>query len=72
MYNNEQAIRKAMEFARSEQGKQLLQLLQNSHSDTLNQAMQYANRGDYAAAQQILSKLLSDPQAKNLMNNPGG
>lgn len=72
MHNNEQAIRKAMELARSEQGKQLLQLLQSSHSDTLNQAMQHANRGEYTAAQQLLNELLSDPQARNLMKNLGG
>ena len=72
MQYNEQAMRKAMQLAQSQQGKQLLNLLQANHAETLNQAMTQTSQGNYAQAQQILSKLLQDPEAKKLLSQLGG
>lgn len=72
MQYNEQAVQRAMQMAQSQQGKQLLNLLQANHADTLNQAMTQASHGDYTQAQQILSKLLQDPEAKKLLSQLGG
>ena len=68
MQYNEQAVQKAMRLAQSTQGQQLLNMLKANHSDTLNQAMAQASRGDYNQAQQILTKLLSDPEARKLLS----
>ena len=72
MQYNEQAMKKAMELAQSEQGQQLFHMLKANHADSLNQAMNHAAKGDYSQAQQILSQLLSDPEAKKLLNQLGG
>lgn len=69
---NEQAMQKAMELAKSSQGQQLLNMLQKNHGQILNQAMTQASQGDYAKAQKILSKLLSDPDTRQLLNQLGG
>ena len=69
---NEQAMKKAMQLAQSEQGQQLFNMLKSNHSDSLNQAMNHASRGDYSQAQKILSQLLTDPEAKKLINQLGG
>lgn len=68
MQNNEQAIQEAMRLAQSPDGKKLIQFLQTKHPDLINQAMANASRGDYTQAQKILSSLLTDPEAKKLMN----
>lgn len=69
---NEQAIKKAMQLAQSEQGQQLFNMLKTNHSDSLNQAMNRASKGDYSQAQQILSQLFTDPEAKKLLKQLGG
>ena len=69
---NEQAMKKAMQLAQSEQGQQLFHILNKNHSDSLNQAMNHASHGDYSQAQQLLSQLLSDPEAKKLLSQLGG
>lgn len=71
MEHNAQALEKAMRLARSAQGQQLLSMLQNKHNDVLTDAMQYASSGDYSKAQQALSRLLSDPEAQNLLRQLG-
>ena len=72
MQYNEQAIQKAKQMAQSPQGQQLFRMLQSNHSELLNQAMNQASQGDYAQAQQILTKLLQDPETRNLLNQLGG
>ena len=72
MQYNEQAMRKAMHMAQSPQGQQLFQMLQSNHSELLQQAMTQASQGDYTQAQQILSRLMQDPEAKKLLNQLGG
>ena len=72
MQYNEQAMRKAMQMAQSPQGQQLFQMLQTNHSELLQQAMTQASQGDYTRAQQILSRLMQDPETKKLLNQLGG
>jgi hypothetical protein len=69
---NEQAMKRAMQLAQSEQGQQLFNMLKANHSDSLKQAMNHASKGDYSQAQQILSQLFSDPEAKKLLSQLGG
>ena len=72
MERNEQAMQNAMRMARSSQGQQLFNVLQNNHRDVLNEAMRHASSGDYAGAQQVLSQLLSDPETQKLLKQLGG
>ena len=72
MQYNEQAIQKAKQMAQSPQGQQLFQMLQSNHGELLNQAMNQAAQGDYTQAQQILTKLMQDPEARKLLNQLGG
>lgn len=72
MQSNEQAMQKAMRMAKSAQGQQLLNMLQQNHGDALNQAVSQAAKGDYTQAQQILSKVLADPEAQKLLKQFGG
>ena len=72
MQYNEKAVEKAMHLAQSAQGQQLMNMLNDNHAELLNQAMGKASQGDYAQVQQILSKLLADPEARRLLNQLGG
>ena len=72
MQSNEQAMQKAMRLAHSSQGQELWNQLQKNHADTLSQAVNQASRGDYKAVKQILSSLLSDPEAQKLLKELGG
>jgi len=72
MQSNEQAMQQAMRLARSAQGQQLLNLLQEKNADALRQAANCASQGDYAQAQKVLSKLLADPEAQKLLSALGG
>ena len=46
-------------------------LLQNADSQTLNTAMSSAKSGDYHAAKEALSGILSTPEAQALLNQLG-
>ena len=72
MENNQDAIREAMRMANSPAGQQLLQMLQKQNPAGLQNAMQSAASGDYDAARKVLSQLMTDPQAKKLLNQMGG
>jgi len=71
MNNNEHALQEAMRIAQSESGKQLLNLLQKSNADALNQAIHSASNGNFAQAQSILKELLTNPEAQKLLQNLG-
>lgn len=72
MQNNPEAIQAAMRMARSEAGQQLLSMLNRKGGPELDQAMGLAASGDYEAVKKILSKLMQDPQARELMDRMGG
>lgn len=72
MQNNQQAMQEAMRMANSPAGQQLLKMLQQSSGQQLNQAMNKAATGDYEGAKSLLSALLRDPQARELLDRMGG
>ena len=72
MQNNRKAMEDALRMAQSPAGQQLLKLLQQSNGPQLNQAMEKAAAGDYAAAKMLLSNLMQDPQARQLLDRMGG
>lgn len=72
MQNNQEAIRKAMEIARTAEGQQLMKLLQSTGGAELQAAMDRAAAGDYTAAKKALSGILSNPEARRLLQQMGG
>ena len=69
--SNQNLIREAMRLAGTPAGQQLLALLQKNGGDGLKSAMDQAAAGDYEQAKQSLSALLSDPEAKKLLQQLG-
>lgn len=55
-------------LARSDAGKQLMALLQSSHSATGDAIRSSAQAGDMEQAQQALRAFLSDPRAQALLH----
>ena len=72
MQNNPETIRQAMKMAQSEAGQQLLRMLQQSGGTDLDQAMNRAASGDFSSAKALLTNLMKDPQAMELMKQIGG
>ena len=72
MQNNQDAIREAMRMAQTPAGQQLIQMLRADSSQELKAAMDKAAAGDYAAAKQALSAILSNPEAQKLLRQMGG
>ena len=62
----------AARLAQSDAGQQLLSMLQKKDPQAMQQAMQKATQGDYAAAMQLAQQLLADPQAQALLRQLGG
>lgn len=60
-----------MKLAQSPAGQQLMAMLQRSDSTQLRSAMASATAGDMEQAKSILSSLLSDPEAQNLIKQLG-
>ena len=54
------------------QGQALLQLLSRSGGDTLRQAAQAVQTGEYEAAKSLLAPLLQSPQAMQLLQELTG
>ncbi len=72
MQNNQDAIREAMRLAQTPAGQQLVQMLRQNGGQELQKAMEQAAYGDYAAAKQALSAMLSNPEAQKLLKQMGG
>ena len=72
MQNNQDAIRKAMQLAQTTDGQQLMKLLQSMGGAELQAAMDRAAAGDYTAAKKALSCILSNPEARRLLQQMGG
>ena len=60
-------ISELIRMAQTPAGKQLIALLQKQDGAQLQQAIAYAVSGDYNRAKEILSKLLSSPEAQALL-----
>lgn len=58
------AIRK---MADSDAGKQLIQLVQTQGGSKMKSALKKAEDGDFTEAQEILSRILQNPEASKLM-----
>lgn len=56
-----------LKLAQSPAGQQLLKLLQQSGGDSLQSALTGAGKGDFTQAKQVLTALLSDPEAQKLL-----
>ncbi len=72
MDHNEDAIRQALELARSPAGRELVKLLQQQDSPQLRNAAASAASGDMESAKQALSALLRSPETQRLLRQMGG
>lgn len=54
-------------LAQTPAGKQLISMLQSKGSTKLQQAISNAASGDYTRVREVLSDLLSDPEAQALL-----
>lgn len=70
--SNHFSIEDAMALAESPAAQQLLALLQQTDQAALQNVISQASQGDLAQASQSLSKLLTSPEAKDLMKQLGG
>lgn len=61
-----------MKIANSAAGQELLSLVQNKKDEKFDEAMQLAQSGDFSQAQEIISKILSTPEAEALMKKIRG
>ena len=61
-----------MKIANSTAGKELLSLVQQNKDAQFDEAMLEAQRGDFSQAQEIISKILSTPEAEALMKKIRG
>ena len=57
----------AMRLAQSDTARQLMDLLRQQNSDALQKAAASASAGNYEQVKQIMSQLLSNPEAAKLM-----
>jgi len=58
-----------LQLAQSGAGQQLFSLLRKNGGRDLDRALSLAASGDYSGAKQVLSSLLSDPQAQQLLKS---
>ena len=66
------SLEQAKQLMGSPAGQQLLRLLQQQDSGTLQEAATLAKKGDYRAAGQTLSAVLSSQEVKKLMEQLEG
>jgi len=57
----------AMRLAQSDTARQLMDLLRRQNGEALQKAADSASAGNYEQVKQIMSQLLSDPKAAELM-----
>ena len=60
-----------MKLATSPAGQQLMQLLQNSDPNAMQNAMQKASSGDLKGAKEAISDLANNPQVQKLLEQMG-
>ncbi len=68
---NNFSVQEAMKLANSEAGQQLLALLRQENGQQLEQAMANAAAGDYTQAKKSIAAMLSNPQARALLDQLG-
>lgn len=72
MSDLEQTIQEAKRIAQSPEGKSLASRLQQMGGTSLQDALQSAAAGDPTDAKHLLTQLLRDPQARQLLEQLGG
>lgn len=72
MSDLEQTIQEAKKIARSPEGKNLASRLQQMGGTSLQDALRSAAAGDPTDAKHLLTQLLQDPQARQLLEQLGG
>lgn len=72
MQSRDNSFQEAMRMAQSPAGQQLIQMLQQSGGNDVQQAMAKAAAGDFSQAKQLLTTLMQDPQARELLQQLGG
>ena len=65
-------LNRLVQLAQTDAGQQLLAILSRSDSGQLSAAMEQASQGNYTAAQKLLSKTLSTPEAQALIRKLEG
>lgn len=71
MENSNLPLQEAMRLASSPAGRQLYALLNQQNKDAMQKAMASAASGDYDTAKAMLSSMLSDPKAQQLLKELG-
>lgn len=66
------SIKEAQRLAKTPEGQRLMRLLQEKYTGQLQRAMDQAASGNYKEAGNILSSLLSSPEAQRLIQQLGG
>ena len=66
------SMEEAMRLAQSPAGQQLIAMLRQANNAQLQQAVTYAKSGDISQASQLLSAMLSGPEAQKLLKELGG
>ncbi len=61
------SIQQAMKMAKSDAGKRLIALLQQTQGNQLQSAMDKASYGDMAGAKEIIRKIMANQEAQSLM-----
>ena len=61
-----------LKIANSPDGQKLLSMVQERCGDQYAQAMQQAERGDYSGAKEMISKIMSSPEAMQLIEKIRG
>lgn len=69
---DQNAVREALRLAETQEGKKLIQMLQQANRNDLQQAMDLAVSGDYRAAKNLLHSLLHPDRDGPSENIPGG
>lgn len=65
------SVQKAMQFANTPAGKQLIAMLQQADHSQIQKAMSQASAGDFNDVQKTLSSILSSPEAQKLLKQMG-
>ena len=65
------SIKEAQRLANTQEGKRLMQLLQQKDNGQLEKAMAQANAGNYKEAGNLLQSLLTSPEAQKLIRQLG-
>lgn len=61
-----------LKIANSPDGQKLLSMIQERGGDQYAQAMQQAEHGDYSGAKEMISKIMSSPEAMQLIEKIRG